>query len=239
MPVLTDWTLQLEVDQVLRGQGADPAIVRARRPALVAVAERALEIGMPLLQPVVAYERLEARGLRHERLSLDGGVLHGALIAEHLGRAEQIVLMVCTIGDALDAGIAQQMDTDPVFGLALDGLGSAAVESLAGLACSTIERETAERGWHASLPLSPGMIGWPVAEGQSQIFSLLDPGLAGVRLTESGMMIPRKSLSIVLGLGADVASGASACSACSLNATCRYQDHYPADPPPAPAARLP
>ena len=233
MPVLTDWSLEVDVDQVLRGQGADPAIVRARRPALVAMAERALEIGMPLLQPQVAYERLEARGLRHERLILDGGVLHGALIAEHLGRAEQVVLMLCTIGDALEAGVAREMDADPVFGLALDGLGSAAVESLAGLACTAIEAETAARGWHASLPLSPGMIGWPVDEGQAQIFSLLDPGLAGVRLTESGMMIPRKSLSIVLGLGAEVASGASACSACSLSATCRYQDHYPADLPPS------
>jgi hypothetical protein len=233
MPVLTDWTLELEADQVLRGQGADPATVRARRPALVAIAERALQVGVPLLQPRVAFERLEAHGLRHERLSLDGGALHGALIAQHLGRAEQVVLIVCTIGEALEASVAQEMDADPVFGLALDGLGSAAVESLAGLACSRFEEQTAVRGWNASLPLSPGMIGWPVAEGQAQIFSLLDPGLAGVRLTDSGMMIPRKSLSLVLGLGEEVASGASACSACSLNAACRYQDHYPADPPPA------
>ena len=233
MPVETDWALELDTDQVLRGQGADPATLRARRPALVDIAERALQVGMPLLHPRVAYERLEARGLRHERLSLDGGVLHGALVAEHLGRAEQVVVLVCTIGDALEACVAREMDSDPVFGLALDGLGSAAVESLAGLACSRIEGQTAERGWHASLPLSPGMVGWPVLEGQAQIFSLLDPSLAGVRLTESGMMIPRKSLSFVLGLGADVASGASACSACSLNATCRYQDHYPPDPPPA------
>jgi hypothetical protein len=235
MPVLTDWTLELDVDQVLRGQGADPATMRARRPTLVAIAERALQVGLPLLQPRVAFEQIEVRGLRHERLNLDGGILQGALIAQHLGQAEQVVLLVCTIGEALEARVAQEMDADPVFGLALDGLGSAAVESLAGLACGRFEKHTQARGWHASLPLSPGMIGWPVAEGQAQIFSLLDPALAGVRLTESGMMIPRKSLSIVLGLGAEVATGASACSACSLSATCRYQDHYPADPPPAPA----
>ena len=77
MPVVTDWALELDTDQVLRGQGADPATLRARRPALVGVAQRALQVGTPLLQPRVAYERLEARGLRHERLSLDGGVLHG------------------------------------------------------------------------------------------------------------------------------------------------------------------
>ena len=50
---------QLDTDQVLRGQGADPATLRARRPALVGVAERALQVGTPLLQPRVAYEWLE------------------------------------------------------------------------------------------------------------------------------------------------------------------------------------
>ena len=155
------------------------------------------------------------------------------MIAQHLARAQQVIVMVCTIGEALEARVARAMDDDPVFGLALDGLGSVAVESLAGLACNRFEGQTGARGWHASLPLSPGMIGWPVAEGQAQIFALLDPGLTGVRLTDSGMMIPRKSLSLVLGLGEEVASGASACSVCSLNATCRYQDHYPADPPPS------
>jgi hypothetical protein len=236
MPVLTDWVLKLEVDQVLRGQGADPAVVRARRPALVAIAERALQVGVPLLQPTVAYVRITARGLRHERLTLDGGLLQGPLIAQHLAAAEQVIAMVCTIGEALEAEVARQMDEDPVYALALDGLGSAAAETLAGMACHGFEREAQARGWHASLPLSPGMIGWPVPEGQAQIFALLDPGEAGVRLTETGMMIPRKSLSLVLGLGEAMAVGDSACSFCSLNATCRYQDHYPPDPAPARAA---
>ena len=236
MPVLTDWVLELEVDQILRGQGADPAVLRARRPALVGLAERAQQAGVPLLEPKVAYARLTARGLRHEHLMLDGGELQGALIAQHLGAAEQVVVMVCTIGGSLEAEVARQMDDDPVYALALDGLGSAAAEALAGMACHSFEHEAEARGWHASLPLSPGMIGWPVPEGQAQIFALLDPGDAGVRLTESGMMIPRKSLSLVLGLGQAMTTGESACSFCSLNATCRYQDHYPADPAPGRAA---
>ena len=236
MPVLSDWVLELEVDQVLRGQGADPAVLRLRRPALVAQAERALQAGAPLLQPKVAYARLTARGLRHERLVLDGGVLEGSLIAQHFAGASQVVIMVCTIGAALEDEVARQMDVDPVFALALDGLGSAAAEALGGMACRSFEREAETRGWHASLPLSPGMIGWPVPEGQGQIFALLDPGEAGVRLTETGMMIPRKSLSLVLGIGETMTVGDSACSFCSLNATCRYQDHYPPDPAPASAA---
>jgi hypothetical protein len=37
-------------------------------------------------------------------------------------------------------------------------------------------------------------------------------------------MIPRKSLSMVVGVGPEMVQGASACSYCSMQATCRYQD---------------
>jgi len=231
MPVLTDWELELDVDSVLRAQGADPGILRSRRPALVKVAERALEAGRPLLRPKVASARFAASGLRHERLTLDGGALSGPLIAQHLGAAEQVIVMVCTVGEGVDAEIARQMDDDPGFALALDGVGSAAAEALAAQACLRFEQEAIARSWRASLPLSPGMVGWPVQEGQAQIFALVNAAEAGVHLTEGGMMVPRKSLSLVLGLGARLEAAGSACAFCTLHETCRYQDHYP------PAAR--
>jgi len=231
MALLSSWVLDLSTDDVLRGQGADPAVIRSRRPGLVALAERALESGRSLLQPRVAYSRLKASGLRHERLMLDGGVLQGPLIAQHLAAAEHVAVMVCTIGERIEAEVARTMDDDPSYALALDGLGSAAVEALAAAACRQFEAEAVAAGLKVSLPLSPGMIGWPVPEGQAQIFALIDAGEAGVRLTESGMMVPRKSLSLVLGQGAALEAAGSACAFCSLQATCRYQDHYPPDPP--------
>lgn len=231
MALLSSWTLQLSADDILRGQGADPAVIRARRPRLVDLAERALEAGRGLLQPRVAFSRLKVTGLRHERLTLDGGVLQGPLIAQHLAAAEDVAVMVCTVGDRLEAEVAQAMDEDPSYALAMDGVGSAAVEALAAAACRQFEAEAAAAGLKVSLPLSPGMIGWPVPEGQAQIFALVDAGEAGVHLTEGGMMVPRKSLSLVLGEGAGLEAAGSACAFCSLQATCRYQDHYPPDPP--------
>ena len=65
--------LVLDVDAVLRGQGADPAAVRTRRPHLVEVAEQALATARPLLQLRVLYEQIKVQELRHERLLLVGG----------------------------------------------------------------------------------------------------------------------------------------------------------------------
>ncbi len=226
MPLLRDWELNLDVDLVLRGQGADPAVIRARRPALAAAAEQALHEGLPLLDPSVAYAVYPAEGLRHERLSLqDDRHLAGPLIAQHLGAAEEVVIIVCTIGDQLEQRVTDVMPSDPVRALALDGFGSAAAEALAAAACSRFEQEAAIRGLQTTIPLNPGMVGWPVAQGQQQIFSLVDAQQAGVTLTGGGMMIPRKSISLVLGLGKDVRAQGKPCDFCNLRQTCRYQEH--------------
>lgn len=226
MPLLRDWDLPLDVDQVLRAQGADPAVLRARRPALVDAAEQALQEGLAYLAPVAAYRELAVESLRHERLFLTGGVLTGPLVAQHLRSAQQVVVLACTIGDALERVISEAMSEDPVRGLALDGLGSAAAEGLAAAAAAHFEDQARAQGLHTTIPLSPGMVGWPVEQGQAEIFSLVDGGEAGISLTSGGMMVPRKSISLVLGVGKDVAAEGRSCDFCNLRETCRYQDHY-------------
>ncbi len=227
MTLLRDWDLELHVDHVLRAQGADPQVIRGRKPQLAAVAERALHEGLGDISPIVAYDKFAVEGLRHETLELEGGGrLHGPLIGQHLAGARRVIVAVCTVGEGIDARIRQVMDNDPVLGLALDGLGSAATEALASDAASRFEREAAAEGLETTIPLSPGMIGWEVAEGQAQIFALIDPTPAGISLTENGMMVPRKSISFVLGIGPGLATRTRACDLCTLHETCRYQDHY-------------
>jgi hypothetical protein len=54
--------LIFDVDAVLRGQGADASILRARRPTLVKVAEEARRESISLLHPKVVYQELEVEG---------------------------------------------------------------------------------------------------------------------------------------------------------------------------------
>jgi hypothetical protein len=233
MAVLRNWNLSLQADQVLQAVGAEPQVIRLRRPALVEAAEWALKEGLPLLNHIVLTHEAAVQGFRHERLELVNpsgsavrAILKGPLIAQHLGAAEQVILLVCTIGAELENIVSELMQTDPLFGWMLDGLGSAAVEALALEACNHFEDQAVRTGRHTSLPLSPGMIGWPVEEGQPQIFSIIDRMEAGIRLTSSGQMVPRKSLSMVLGVGANIGRGGRTCDYCSLSDTCKYQNHY-------------
>lgn len=226
MPVLHDWELILDVDQVLRGQGADPAVIRQRSPRLVQLAERAIEEGTPLLKPAMLYQRWAVEGIRHEHIHLEGDAqLQGKLVAQHLAPAREVLVILCTIGVDLEKKVSQVMQEDTAYALALDGLGSAGVEALANAACRRFELEAVAAGLETSIPLSPGMLEWPVEQGQPQIFNLLQAEDIGVRLTPSSVMIPRKSLSMVIGIGESMVTGTT-CDYCSMRDVCLYQDHY-------------
>lgn len=227
MPNLTHIFPQIDVDAVIRGQGADPAILRQRRPAMVKLAEQALEEALPLVEPLVTYRAYAVEGVRHESLLLAGGrKLTGKLLAQHLAQARQVYILLCSIGASVEQYSAELWASSPAYSLAVDGVGSAAVEALANAACRHFEQQAAGQGWQTSIPLSPGMIDWPLVEGQPQIFDLLDDEPLAVELTPSTIMLPRKSLTMALGVGPQMTTAGRTCDFCSLKEVCRYQDHY-------------
>jgi hypothetical protein len=233
MPVLNQWEFSLTPDEVLHSQGADPQVIKLRRPSLVKITENAIATGTSLLEPQVLYEEYPVKGFVHERLVLDAGSvisnkpsLSGPLVAQHLARAQSVIVMVCTIGGLLDEMVSSLFKVDPSLAVALDGVGSAAVESLAIQACNYFEAQAKSAGLNTTMPLNPGMVGWAVDQGQPQIFSLLDSEAIKVTLNESCMMTPNKSLSMVLGVGMDVSAVGTSCDYCSLKGVCKYQNHY-------------
>jgi len=89
-----------------------------------------------------------------------------------------------------------------------------------------VDSSAEAEGLGTTIPLSPGLLGWPVVIGQRQIFALLDTASAGVRLTEGYMMIPKKSTSLVIGVGTDVEHVGESCDYCSMAATCRFREEH-------------
>ena len=219
-------------------QGAKPDLVRQRRPFLFEIAQWAVQEGLPLLVPQVLYQEFEVQSLTHERLVLNGSgaqskrhSISGPLVSQHLLGAQVMIVMLCTIGDQLEETASAVMKEDPLRGLALDAAGSAAAEVLATNASFLFESQASDRGLKTSIPLNPGMIGWPVEVGQPQVFDLLaeeqslNPDFH-VALTTSHLMIPSKTISLALGQGVNLNRQGKICDYCSLNETCRYQDHY-------------
>ena len=224
--------LRLDPDAVLRGQGADPTALRKRKPRLVDIAANALEIGRDLLKPQVFSRELKVGVLKHEKLFLDdGNSISGGWITSQLVQAESIHAILCTVGEKIEKEATKHMQNDMMLGLALDGVGSAGVEALAQLACRYIEDQALHSGQQTTVPLSPGMIAWSVAEGQPEIFKLLDSENDLVTLSPAYVMSPRKSLSMLVGVGSKLGEKGSTCDYCAMQGTCKYRqygDHEPA-----------
>ncbi len=224
MSVPDDWPIALDEDAVLKGLGYDPAEIRARAPAFVEAASHALELGLPLLRPGLATAERRITGREGDVVRLaGGGVLAGRLIASRLAEAVEAAVIVCTIGPALERRASEAIVGDVVLGFALDALGTAAVEALATAACRSIEGRAAARDWGWTSPVSPGMVGWPLADGQRQLVSLVDLTSLGVTVTGSSQFVPIKSLSMAVGLGPALGRDAGSCEACGLGKRCRYR----------------
>jgi hypothetical protein len=216
-----------DVDAVLRGQGADAAILRSRRPGLVKVAEKAMQDSFSLLAPKVVYQEFKVEGVQHDRLLLQGGRrIDCKLLAQQLAAADRVIVILTTIGMNLEERVSEIWDSDMVYALTLDGAGSASVEALANAACLYFEQRAAEEETQVSMPFSPGMVDWSVSEGQPQIFQLLGEAGSIVQLTPNSIMIPRKSLTMIMGIGAELKSSGRTCDFCTMRETCRYQEHY-------------
>jgi hypothetical protein len=224
MSLTCDWTVDIGVDQVLSGQGIDPGSSSPSLPALRQAALRAIEGGLSVLDPRVASHRTPVERVEAATVHLAGGVvIHGDPVVERLRGATELVLVVCTVGEAISRHASVLMETDPVAALAVEGLACAGVEALAAAFCRDERVRAAGVGHCVTAPISPGIDEWPLEIGQRIVFRLVDAASIGVRLSESGQMRPCKSSSFIVGVGKGVQEGqGSSCERCSARQRCGW-----------------
>ena len=225
MTIIREAQLDLKLNHILRRQGIRG---RSSRPEMVAITKELLEEmkELPLLKPVFAYHVYPISEIRDDQVHLkNGAIISGKLIPSVLSKSEEFATVVCTIGPQLENRRAEYFkEGEALRGLLLDGIGTAAIDTLTVQACKSLRQEALSRGNQVSSPLSPGMPGFPILEQQS-LLELASAVKIGVSLTSTGVMIPNKSTSAVLGIGPDMPAWtpAEACAQCSLNNTCRYR----------------
>lgn len=228
MPVMRDLALRLKTKEVLRREGFwGHSKIRPEIRSLILELLTTVKKDH-LLETAIAYEIHAITEMSRRQLSLEGKiVVHGALLPSLLAEAKELATVVCTIGPKLEKRVADYFNRDkPLQGLLLDGIGSAAVDSLIEEVCKFMTAEALSRGYQASSPISPGMPGLPITE-QWQLIKMVPALEIGVSLTSSGMMVPRKSASMVIGIGPQMRTWtrAEVCTHCSLRKTCPYRIH--------------
>lgn len=177
--------------------------------------------------------RVEGRALDRRRLALGGvTVTPGPIITNCLRDGESFIVLIATAGESYDRWREQSFEPDDIVSrYVADALGSALVEAVVARALADLDAEADTLGIRISNSYSPGYCEWHVS-GQQALFSLLPDRFCGVRLTESSLMLPIKSVSAVIAAGPDVVRKPYGC------AICRRKDCFKRRLDPARTARM-
>jgi hypothetical protein len=226
MPVIRDIPLNLKTREILRRQGLGGG-AKLRPEIKDLILELLASIKKTrLLEPAVAYEYYTVSSMNGSQISLEGNkAIHGPLIPAIFPEAKELAVLFCTIGPMLEKQVTDYSKSgETMRGMILDGIGSTAVDMLFPEVLGFIAAEVSSRGYEISSPVNPGMPGFPLSE-QWNLLGLVDADEIGVRLTASGVLVPRKSVSMVIGIGPKMTrwTEAEVCARCNLRETCHYK----------------
>ncbi len=128
----------------------------------------------------------------------------GPRVADALKGATGMAIFVATLGERFDQWVSDCLKLDnPFLGYAADVVGAEAVERLALWIEARIAQTAAHAAMTTTYPHSPGFDEWNLHD-QEKLFSLLPPRFCGVRLSNSSVMQPLKSVSGVIGIGTGI-----------------------------------
>lgn len=150
-------------------------------------------------------------------------VLKGESIAKHLQQSCKCAVMAVTLGLETDRRIAFYSKTDLTRGLMLDACAAAAVESLCDEVQEEIRVKAKSIGLEITPRFSPGYGDFPI-DTQSEIIKVLRTyERIGLSVNESSIMIPRKSVTAVIGMQYEKCSEENhGCSRCE-DSNCMYR----------------
>ncbi len=157
------------------------------------------------------------------RLFAGGIALEGRDIALHLEACSQAVILAATVSAEADRLIARSEAVNNITdAMILDALCSAAAEQV----CNRAEKEISEAltGKYFTWRFSPGYGDFPLETQKAIAENMMLRKWLGITVTDSCLMIPRKSVTAVIGVSdTPIMRSKSGCVHCSLKDTCNFR----------------
>jgi hypothetical protein len=136
------------------------------------------------------------------------------IITSRLRKSDSAAILVATAGKYYEDHSKKLMSEGDVFhGYLVDAAASEIAEAAIEWVEQRIDEFAAARLLRTTSRYSPGYCGWWVGE-QHKLFSFLPAGFCGIKLTDSSLMLPVKSVSAIIGIGAGVEKEEYECAIC-------------------------
>ena len=127
-------------------------------------------------------------------------VFPGKDIANHLKHSVKCAVMAVTLGIEIDKKIAFDSKMDLTKAMVMDACASAAVEALCDEVENEIKAKASQDGFYITSRYSPGYGDFPLKLQQNIINVLACYRKIGLSATKNSLLIPRKSVTAVIGL---------------------------------------
>lgn len=150
-----------------------------------------------------------------------GMLLQGNDIRKHLSDCERVIIFAATLGVAFEKLLRTAEIGDMAYAVVLDAYGSAFIEDY----CDKCEAELHEKtGGFFTWRYSPGYGDYPVSLQSDFIRFLSADKQIGLTATENHILIPRKSVTAVIGISEkEGKSEKSSCESCNMKETCKFR----------------
>lgn len=186
MPVLDSFSIRFSPNNIIKQLRLD------KNKDASAVAHDLIETAEALIAPKIVYRVSYIEGRGEESIKIDEHVFTSSVLKKNLENIERVFPYIVTVGSALEEK-ASTLD---------DLLRQYYLETIADIALRLGKQHLEKHlnkhyGLEKISSMSPGSLpNWPITE-QKPLFSLIGNTveLVGVRLTDSMLMLPRKSIS--------------------------------------------
>ena len=184
-----------------------------------------VENACQLIEPSYSYVIRDIESVHESRIVIDGGItFESEVLARLMAKCEKVAVFALTIGKHLEEIVAQLAADGLILQAAvLDATGSVAAESVADFVEERVRQLADARGLCISQRFSPGHCDWNVDQ-QVMVFRAINIGTGEIRLTEKCLMLPRKSISGIIGIGpCSNIDDYNPCKTCEKNDNCPWR----------------
>lgn len=207
MKIIKDIKLNIDREEVLRYQGYSKKKVKKLNQNILQITDEEINRGFNLFKPRGIYSLIKIINFAPEgRINLENELSFrfAKSIIDQLKGVSHFFIGVVTIGDLLEKKVSELFSQGEYpQALALDAVGTVAVEDFSRQVRKFARQEIKEQGFRTSRHFSPGYGGWEVSQ-QDIIFKSIPANNIGVSLTKGYMMLPQKSLSWAIGVGKEI-----------------------------------
>ena len=153
-----------------------------------------------------------------------GITLSGKNIYNHLYGAHHFALIAVTLGMKLERKLMLLEKTSMTEAIILDSAANACIESVADYVEGLVIDESKRKNMYTNYRYSPGYGDFPI-ETQKKLIPLLNcEKRIGLTVNENSIMIPRKSVTAIIGVFEKEQIKKKGCEGCNMYHTCNIAE---------------